>query len=118
MVPPPVVFCHNDLLSGNIMYTEATRTTPASVVLIDFEYSCNNYRCAIVAFLFVCLQIYVICAVFFRIVVIPVHGNAPGIIFAVGVSVPATVFHTWFLPVGPFAQRFRHWQPLLRVLRL
>ena len=34
-----VVFCHNDLLSGNILY-EQTR----GMFLIDFEYSSYNYR--------------------------------------------------------------------------
>jgi ethanolamine kinase len=40
---PPVVFCHNDLLSGNIMLHEKPDST--HVFLIDFEYSCHNFRC-------------------------------------------------------------------------
>jgi thiamine kinase-like enzyme len=36
----PVVFGHNDLLSGNIMYQE----DKADVFLIDFEYGCHTYR--------------------------------------------------------------------------
>ena len=34
-----VVFCHNDLLGGNILYSGAT----GRLVFIDFEYSCYNY---------------------------------------------------------------------------
>jgi len=36
----PVVFCHNDLLSGNIIYNDETDSTE----FIDFEYACYNYR--------------------------------------------------------------------------
>lgn len=36
----PVVFCHNDLLSGNIMYAPDTDT----VALVDFEYGNYNPR--------------------------------------------------------------------------
>ncbi|CAM6087517.1 unnamed protein product [Calypogeia fissa] len=36
----PLVFAHNDLLSGNIMYNEDTDT----LHLIDFEYSSYSYR--------------------------------------------------------------------------
>jgi len=36
----PVVFSHNDLLNGNIMYTETSET----IRFIDFEYSTYNYR--------------------------------------------------------------------------
>lgn len=36
----PVVFCHNDLLSGNIIYNEQDQ----SISFIDFEYGCANYR--------------------------------------------------------------------------
>lgn len=36
----PVVFCHNDLLSGNIIYEEHRE----DVSFIDFEYGCGNYR--------------------------------------------------------------------------
>ena len=35
----PVVFCHNDLLSGNILYNEETD----AVEFIDFEYGGYNY---------------------------------------------------------------------------
>jgi thiamine kinase-like enzyme len=39
--PSPVVFCHNDLLAGNIMIgLDGART----VSMIDFEYSAANYR--------------------------------------------------------------------------
>ena len=34
------VFCHNDLLAGNILYLPEKK----SVKLIDFEYGCYNYR--------------------------------------------------------------------------
>ncbi|GMH98287.1 hypothetical protein TrST_g985 [Triparma strigata] len=34
---PPIVFCHNDLLSGNIM------SSGTSIQLIDFEYGSPNY---------------------------------------------------------------------------
>ena len=37
--PKDVVFCHNDLLCGNIMYDDIN-----GVTLIDFEYSAYNYR--------------------------------------------------------------------------
>jgi choline/ethanolamine kinase len=37
----PVVFCHNDLLNGNIMIGDAEDRV---VSLIDFEYSAANYR--------------------------------------------------------------------------
>lgn len=43
----PVVFSHNDLHRGNILFTEVskTRSTLADrIVLIDFEYSSYNYR--------------------------------------------------------------------------
>lgn len=36
----PVVFCHNDLLSANIIY----RPECDDVAFIDFEYGCHNYR--------------------------------------------------------------------------
>ncbi|KAH7302350.1 hypothetical protein KP509_23G068800 [Ceratopteris richardii] len=36
----PVVFCHNDLLSGNFMYSDAED----EIYLIDFEYGSYNYR--------------------------------------------------------------------------
>lgn len=36
----PVVFCHNDVLSGNIMINDDTD----DVCLIDFEYGSTNYR--------------------------------------------------------------------------
>ncbi len=35
----PVVFCHNDLLSGNVLVSEDN-----AVYLVDFEYSGWNYR--------------------------------------------------------------------------
>jgi ethanolamine kinase len=34
----PVVFCHNDLLLGNIVYDEGR------VTFIDYEYGCQNYQ--------------------------------------------------------------------------
>jgi len=40
LVDSPVVFSHNDLLSGNIMYDADTD----KVTLIDYEYSAYNYR--------------------------------------------------------------------------
>ena len=39
-VNSPVVFCHNDLLSANIIYNE----TAEKVSFIDYEYGCYNYR--------------------------------------------------------------------------
>ncbi|MCO5557616.1 hypothetical protein L7F22_011182 [Adiantum nelumboides] len=36
----PVVFSHNDLLSGNLMYSDEED----KLYLIDFEYGCYNYR--------------------------------------------------------------------------
>lgn len=36
----PVVFAHNDLLLGNVIYTEETN----SVTLIDYEYAGFNYQ--------------------------------------------------------------------------
>jgi len=36
----PVVYCHNDLLSGNIIYYEKKD----SITFVDYEYSCYNYR--------------------------------------------------------------------------
>lgn len=36
----PVVFCHNDLLSANIIY----QPKHDDVAFIDFEYGCHNYR--------------------------------------------------------------------------
>jgi ethanolamine kinase len=44
-LPPDVVFCHNDLLCGNIIYQCATETTDARVCFIDYEYGNYNYRC-------------------------------------------------------------------------
>lgn len=38
--PSPIVFCHNDLLFGNILYDE----TSGTVHFVDFEYSGWNYR--------------------------------------------------------------------------
>lgn len=35
-----VVFAHNDLLLGNIVYTESKN----SVTFIDYEYACMNYQ--------------------------------------------------------------------------
>lgn len=40
LVDSPIVFSHNDLLSGNIMYDSLNDT----VTLIDYEYSAYNYR--------------------------------------------------------------------------
>jgi ethanolamine kinase len=37
----PVVFCHNDLLSANIIYQALPEP---DVAFIDFEYGANNYR--------------------------------------------------------------------------
>lgn len=36
----PVVFAHNDLLLGNVIYTEKTN----SVTFIDYEYASFNYQ--------------------------------------------------------------------------
>ncbi|KAJ3271863.1 Ethanolamine kinase [Terramyces sp. JEL0728] len=36
----PVVFCHNDLLSGNLIYN----SEQDSCAFIDYEYGCPNYR--------------------------------------------------------------------------
>ena len=36
----PVVFCHNDLLSGNLVYDKVKNR----VVFIDYEYGCSSYR--------------------------------------------------------------------------
>jgi len=43
---PVVCFCHNDLLSGNIIYQPANvpQGTEARVAFIDLEYSSFNYR--------------------------------------------------------------------------
>jgi ethanolamine kinase len=38
----PLVFCHNDLLSGNILHTPGS--SPPAVTLIDFEYGALNFR--------------------------------------------------------------------------
>lgn len=46
----PVVFCHNDLLSGNIMVMGASKNDSIesmagkALQLIDFEYGCYSYR--------------------------------------------------------------------------
>ena len=34
----PVVFCHNDLLLGNVVHT------PGQVMFIDYEYASYNYQ--------------------------------------------------------------------------
>eukprot|EP01102_Stenamoeba_stenopodia_P000512 TRINITY_DN104_c0_g1_i2.p1 TRINITY_DN104_c0_g1~~TRINITY_DN104_c0_g1_i2.p1 ORF type:complete len:463 (-),score=86.93 TRINITY_DN104_c0_g1_i2:196-1584(-) len=39
---PDIVFCHNDLLCGNIVYNE--RSDQKSIHFIDFEYGSYNYR--------------------------------------------------------------------------
>lgn len=39
----PLVFCHNDLLSGNILHTYDEHGVP-TVTLIDFEYGAINFR--------------------------------------------------------------------------
>ncbi|PVZ99696.1 hypothetical protein BB558_004275 [Smittium angustum] len=39
-INPPVLFCHNDLLSGNILLNEAK----GQITFIDFEYGSYNYR--------------------------------------------------------------------------
>lgn len=36
----PVVFCHNDLLLGNVIYTENLK----KVTFIDYEYADYNYQ--------------------------------------------------------------------------
>lgn len=36
----PVVFCHNDLLAGNIMYDDKTQ----HICFIDYEYGAYNFR--------------------------------------------------------------------------
>ena len=36
----PVVFCHNDLLSGNLVHDKDNNR----VVFIDYEYGCSSYR--------------------------------------------------------------------------
>ncbi|VDO92218.1 unnamed protein product [Heligmosomoides polygyrus] len=57
--PSPVVFCHNDLTSGNLLISSSKTTTPSSAEeislncsdketlslnLVDFEFSAYNYR--------------------------------------------------------------------------
>lgn len=50
MMNPPVVFCHNDLLSGNIMVMGGSKTASVEdmaikpLQFIDFEYGCYSYR--------------------------------------------------------------------------
>ena len=36
----PVVFAHNDLLSGNVMWHAGNKT----IQFVDYEYGCYNYR--------------------------------------------------------------------------
>jgi len=36
----PIVFCHNDLLLGNVVYNEAKM----SVTFIDYEYAAYNHQ--------------------------------------------------------------------------
>jgi ethanolamine kinase len=36
----PIVFCHNDLLLGNVVYNEAKN----SVTFIDYEYAAYNHQ--------------------------------------------------------------------------
>lgn len=38
----PVIFCHNDLQEGNILYIKEEDTT--DILLIDYDYSAYNYR--------------------------------------------------------------------------
>ena len=40
LLESPVVFCHNDLLSGNLVYDKDNNR----VVFIDYEYGCSSYR--------------------------------------------------------------------------
>jgi len=40
----PVVFCHNDVQGGNILYIDNGNGQPDDVMLIDFDYSAYNYR--------------------------------------------------------------------------
>ncbi len=45
-VDSPVVFCHNDLQEGNILYKEEPDAPEGWQLLpIDFEYASYNYRC-------------------------------------------------------------------------
>ena len=47
MLGSPIAFCHNDLLSGNIIYQEAKNDGPGvvgAVQFIDYEYGGYNYR--------------------------------------------------------------------------
>jgi thiamine kinase-like enzyme len=38
------VLCHNDVLSGNVLLSEAGTNEDPKITLIDYEYSCYNYR--------------------------------------------------------------------------
>lgn len=40
----PVVFCHNDVQQGNLLVKTSSTKENTVVHLIDFEYSCYNYR--------------------------------------------------------------------------
>lgn len=40
-IPSPVVFAHNDLLLGNILYDEQGE---ANVIFIDYEYADYNFQ--------------------------------------------------------------------------
>lgn len=40
-IPSPVVFAHNDLLLGNILYDEQSET---NVIFIDYEYADYNFQ--------------------------------------------------------------------------
>lgn len=41
----PVVFCHNDLQGGNVLFADqATDTIPARITIIDWEYAHYNFR--------------------------------------------------------------------------
>ncbi|EPZ33730.1 Choline/ethanolamine kinase domain-containing protein [Rozella allomycis CSF55] len=43
-IESPIVFCHNDLLSANIILQENRNKLSIAVEFIDFEYAGNNYR--------------------------------------------------------------------------
>jgi thiamine kinase-like enzyme len=38
------VLCHNDVLSGNVLLSETAVDEDPKITLIDYEYSCYNYR--------------------------------------------------------------------------
>lgn len=43
-IESPVVFCHNDVQEGNLLYLGKADEKENPIQMIDFEYSCYNYR--------------------------------------------------------------------------